>query len=375
MPAPVPAPARPPRARPAGARDRALASELSRWFARSARPLPWRTTPRDPYRSLVSELMLQQTQVARVVPSFERFVSRFPTLAHLADADSQEVIALWSGLGYYRRARTLQAAARTLAAPGAPPTLFPTTVPALRALPGIGPYTAGALASIVFGRPEPAVDGNVARVLLRLHARPGPPADPATRRWLWRRAAQLVRAAPDPAAFNEGLMELGALICTPRSPACGSCPIAAACAARRRGAQDSIPAPKPRPVRTQLHCASALITGPAGVLLERRPPRAGLWSDMWQVPTLESAARAPSLRRLAQAVNTAPPTGRAPPPLTFTCTTSSREVHFRVWRLEAPATPRRGQWVAPDALAGLALSSPQRRILASLARRPDTSTP
>ena len=236
-------------------RDRRLARRISAWFRENARELPWRSSPRDPYMALVSELMLQQTQVSRVVERFTEFVARFPTIEHLARADEQDVLALWSGLGYYRRAKLLHRAARAVVDEhgGA----MPTDARTLESLPGVGRYTAGAIASIAQGERTPIVDGNVARVLLRIDGIEAAALEAQPR--LWARAQELVEAADDPAAFNEGMMELGALICTPASPSCHACPVARSCRAKREGTTDRIPTPKKAAPRKTLHIAMAIV--------------------------------------------------------------------------------------------------------------------
>ncbi len=251
----------------------AVASAITAWFRASARDLPWRSTAgappghrRDPYRTLVSEVMLQQTQVARVLERFDRFIEAFPTVADLARADEREVMGLWSGLGYYRRARLLHAAARCIA--GEHGGSVPSEIAALRAIPGIGPYTAGAISSLAHGRPTPLVDGNVARVLFRIHGRDAVHADAADLRWAWGRAGELIAAAEHAGIFapdvNEGLMELGATICTPSAPDCLSCPVRELCIARGAGRQNEIPRPKRAVVRCSLFCASILLADSKG---------------------------------------------------------------------------------------------------------------
>jgi A/G-specific adenine glycosylase len=235
--------------------------------------------------------MLQQTQVSRVVPAFERFVKRFPRPADLAAASEREVLAHWQGLGYYRRARHLHAAARHVAAHHR--GSVPTDTASLRELPGVGRYVAGAIASIVSGAREPIVDGNVARVMLRLHGRTDAPDDAATVRWLWERAQEWVDEARDPSAANEGLMELGATVCTPRSPRCSECPLAARCVARKCGTVDAIPAPKRSASRARARAAwvemSALVAVHRGrIALEQRSAD-GLWAGLWQAPTRDAA--------------------------------------------------------------------------------------
>jgi len=211
--------------------SRAAASAVAGWFANVARDLPWRRR-RSGYHALVSELMLQQTQVARVVEKFEPFVRRFPTVAALAAAREDEVLAMWQGLGYYRRARLLHAAAKAIVERhrGRVPVRDHA---ALLALPGVGRYTAGAIGSIVAGERVPIVDGNVTRVFQRLAARKGSASDRAVVDWAWEEARRYVAGARDPAAANEGLMELGATVCTPAAPRCDACPVSAMC--RRPG--------------------------------------------------------------------------------------------------------------------------------------------
>jgi A/G-specific adenine glycosylase len=345
--------------------DRALAASLSRWFARSARPLPWRTVPRDAYRSLVSEVMLQQTQVSRVLERFERFIARFPTPAALAEAQEQEVLAQWAGLGYYRRARHLHAAARMIVERHG--GCVPENLNGLRELPGVGRYTAGAIASIVFGRHVPIVDGNVTRVLLRVHGRSLPHGSPQALAWAWRQAGSLVASCGRPALFNEGLMELGATICTPRNPACARCPLRGHCLARARGQQHRIPRPKRSPARSSLHCASVLVTDRAGRLLVEPRDTRGLWGGLWQTPTLESTQqpRAPAIRAWL---------GLRTIELhaTFAQATTHRDVVFHVWHAP-PLTPAgaalasaarpHARWLTKRQIDALPLSTPQRRIL------------
>lgn len=352
-------------------RDAALVARLVAWFSAHQRDLPWRATDasgrRDPWASLVSELMLQQTQVSRVLESFEAFLARFPTPADLARAHEHAVLAAWSGLGYYRRARALHAAARLIV------ERFDGRVPAdpadLRTLPGVGRYTAGAIASMVFGQPEPIVDGNVARVLLRVEADASLPTDRATVGRLWDRAESLVKVAGEldgAGAFNEGLMELGATVCTPSSPACDRCPLADHCFARRRGLTDTIPAPKPRAVSSVLHAASVVIANTRGQLLVERRGSSGLWASMLQAPTIEDAAGAPTPGDLKRQL----PLARVRQIARFDHQTTHRLVRFVVYRGEAQPRARLAvdgrSWRSRRSLAGAELSNAQRRILFEL---------
>jgi A/G-specific adenine glycosylase len=358
-------------------RDRAIARAVERWFAANARELPWRRengSPgprRDPYRALVCEAMLQQTQVSRVVARFTEFMDRFPTVRTLAGATEDDVLALWSGLGYYRRARHLHAAARAIVERHG--GVFPADIDQIRALPGVGRYTAGAIASMALGQREPLVDGNVARVLLRIEGREGGSGDRATDAWAWSRAADLVGVARDPGRFNEGLMELGALVCVPPpgAPRCGQCPLAKLCIARREGRQLQIPAPKPRARQKTIHCASVLIRDRRGRLaVEQRGREGGMWAGMWQAPTLERADRAPRRAEILAWLDGS--AGAAPSPLhlrvrrRFIHQTTHRRLRFDVWELVSSATPRtppRGRWMTAGAIASLGLSSVQREIL------------
>ncbi len=265
----------------------ALRTGLIRWFRAARRDLPWRRN-RDPYRVWISEAMLQQTRVEAVVPYFERFVARFPNVDALAAAAEEDVVAAWSGLGYYRRARALHAAARSIVAVHG--GRFPSTRAALTELAGIGPYTAGAILSIAFDQPEALVDGNVARVLARLFA---------THEDAW----PLARALADPPApapgeahdafgpgtraeWSEALMELGATVCLPREPRCGACPVRDACRARESGTVPEFPRPRARPAPLDVELRVYLVEEDGRVLLERRPSD-GRMAGMWQLPTVE----------------------------------------------------------------------------------------
>jgi A/G-specific adenine glycosylase len=354
------------------AADRRLTGALLGWFRRAARDLPWRDAPagaRDPYRVLVSEFMLQQTQVSRVAERFPAFIRRFPTVRALADAHEHEVLAAWSGMGYYRRARLLHAAARAVALDHQGE--FPRDPAAIRDLPGVGRYTAGAVASIAHGLPEPIVDGNVARVLLRVHGRPERPDDRAAAKWLWSRAADLVSAAPDPGAFNEAIMELGATVCTPRSPRCSACPLADDCDARRLGTQDEIPPPKRPATRRPLFVGVALAVDARGRrLVEQRPPT-GLWAGLWQAPSVERADRFPSRPEIAESTRLSV---EADQPIDrFTHLTTHREVRFEVWPVSRGRAGGGRAWRSPGQIEHLALGTPQRRILLELHAAPDAT--
>ncbi|NBD23762.1 A/G-specific adenine glycosylase [Paenibacillus glycinis] len=273
--------------------------ELLSWYLANKRELPWRIS-RDPYRVWVSEIMLQQTRVDTVIPYYERFMEKFPTAAALATAPEPEVLKCWEGLGYYSRARNLQAGAReVLARHGG---VLPDDRDAVAALRGVGPYTTGAIMSIAFNRPEPAVDGNVMRVLSRYFCLEDDIAKPSTRIGIEKLAASLI---PEGAAgdFNQALMELGALVCTPKSPGCLTCPVMMHCEGRMAGKEHTLPIKtKAKPPRRETRIA-ALISGSgehAGKLLARRRPDSGLLAQMWELPHVlapESDAPAPAAKR------------------------------------------------------------------------------
>jgi A/G-specific adenine glycosylase len=263
--------------------DGALGARLLAWYDRAARVLPWRApsgTRQDPYRVWLSEMMLQQTTVAAVGPYFRRFLSRWPDIAALAAAPREEVLREWAGLGYYARARNLHDCARRVVAEHG--GRFPTTVPELRALPGIGPYTAGAIAAIAFDAREVAVDGNVERVVSRLAAITTPlPQAKAGIRALAGAMMPTVR----PGDFAQAMMDLGATVCTPRGPSCPACPLRDVCRAAASGEAERYPvklAKPPRPLRRGV--AFVLRDAAGAVWLTRRPPT-GLLGGMVQVPT------------------------------------------------------------------------------------------
>ena len=258
-------------------------ADLLAWYDRHRRHLPWRAPPggtADPYRVWLSEIMLQQTTVVAVAPYYERFLARFPDVAALAAAPEEAVMQAWAGLGYYARARNLHACARAVAAQGG----FPRDIEGLRALPGIGPYTAAAVAAIAFGVPVVPVDGNVERVAARLFAieAPLPGSKPA----ITAAAAHLgedTAARARPSDFAQALFDLGATVCTPAAPACAVCPFLPGCAARRRGIAAELPRKAPKAARPLRHGAHFWLTDGRHVLLRRRPPR-GLLGGMTELP-------------------------------------------------------------------------------------------
>lgn len=258
------------------------AERLLAWYDAVRRDLPWRRT-RDPYRILVAEVMLQQTQVATVAPRYERFLERFPSCEALSAASEEEVLAAWSGLGYYRRARLLQCAAREITRR---PEGFPQTAAELAGLSGIGAYTAAAVASIAFGEATPVVDGNVERVVARRLALAEPVARAAVKRQLRAGAAELL-VAGRAGDSNQALMELGATCCRPRAPRCDECPLAADCAARQLGSPEAFPVKAEGRPRERHGLLSAWVVREDGrVLLFRRGAGEGWLAGMWELPTV-----------------------------------------------------------------------------------------
>ena len=248
--------------------------------------LPWqqlasgRDAACDAYGIWVAEIMLQQTQVAAVIPFYRRFLERFPDVSTLADASLDEVMVCWSGLGYYSRARNLHAAAGRLVSEFA--GLFPDDLDALQSLPGVGRSTAAAIAVFAFGRRAAILDGNVKRVLARMFAIEGVPSNAVTTRGMWSLAEELLPER-DIAHYTQGLMDLGATVCTPRNPSCMSCPFATDCLARRQGRVAELPHRAKRKALPTRRVAMLLITRGSEVLLERRPPT-GIWGGLWSLP-------------------------------------------------------------------------------------------
>lgn len=389
--------------------SRELVEPLVAWFRAWARDLPWRAADpalgppyRDPYRSLVSEFMLQQTQVSRVEPKFVAFLERFPTVAALARASEQDVLHAWAGLGYYRRARLLHAAAkRVMEEHGG---VLPRDAATLRTLPGVGRYTAGAVASMACAQGEPIVDANVARVLVRVAGVELTHGTPTTLEWAWQEATPLAKRAHKLGAigaFNEGLMELGATICTPSAPKCERCPIARWCVARAQGRQNELPLPKPRQERRHVTHVVVIVRDRAGRVLMERRGDGSTWAGLWQFATVEVAGSrvgAAAVRSVCAelglelaGVNAAmcTPANWIKP---FERTLSHRHVRFVVYevvgavavgatgahgRLGAkaarevlaalPTHAAERRWVAASEVAQLPLTTPQAMIAAALA--------
>ncbi len=320
----------------------AFRRKVTEWFGRNARDLPWRRTT-DPYAILVSEMMCQQTQAGTAAPYFERWMRRFPDCGTLAAATEREVMSMWQGLGYYSRARHLHAAAKAVGSGE-----FPREIEGIRALPGVGRYTAGAIAAFAYDEPVALVDGNIARVLARVFAVREPMDTAAGSARVWAEAERLQPVKVGGRAFNGGLMEIGALLCTPRAPRCGACPVAKFCAARSGGCQEELPVKtraRRRTVMVEEQCALITRKGKE-VLLEHQ--RGRRWSGLWKLPVVEE-------------------TPAHEPELEIEYRFTHHKVTLRVHRLGAPRGKKEGwEWHAIAGLKEVPLAAGHRRAIERL---------
>ncbi len=349
---------------------RHLRRSLLTWFERCRRDLPWRHS-RDAYHIWVSEIMLQQTQVATVIPFFKRFLEAFPTLLDLAAAEEQQVLRLWEGLGYYRRARDLHRAAQQVVAEY--DGRIPREPATLASLPGIGRYTMGAILSQAFDKRLPILEANSQRVLCRLFGRREDPRRGPARRWLWQ-AAEALLPARRAGAFNQALMELGALICTPAAPRCDACPVAGLCTARRLGIQEEIPQRAAAAAPIAIQEAGVVLYRRRRILLVQRPPH-GRWAGLWEFPHAplqkgdayeEAVARfLPRLTGFQAEIGREFLTLRHSVThhrITLVCF----EAQYRAGRFRSPFY-KRGCWVQPADLPAFPVSAPQRKVAQWLA--------
>ena len=318
-----------------------LAARLAAWYRQGHRDLPWRRTE-DPYRIWLSEIMLQQTRAQTAIPYYERFLERFPTVEALARANEAEVLAVWSGLGYYQRARNLRRAAQRVAEAGA----FPRDYGGIRELPGIGDYTAAAIASIAFGLPHVVLDGNVLRVVARVENDPADIGSARTRE-RFREIAQAWLDPRDPATFNQALMELGATVCLPKNPLCLLCPIASVCRAVAEGTVDQLPVKLRRVEPVAIEDLLLVVRKGGRILLRQREPDARRMAGFWELPTPEQLPRARIGRRLGA----------------FRHTITHHHYTFGVAEASG-ATPRRPfRWHEPRELQNIPLSTTARKAL------------
>jgi len=351
----------------------AIVSRLLEWYPENARDLPWRRTT-DPYCVFVSEIMLQQTQVKTVVPYWQRWMRRLPDVRALARARPDTVLKLWEGLGYYLRARNLHKAARIIIDRHA--GRFPEKFDDLLALPGIGRYTAGAVCSIAFNQPTPVLDGNVIRVLTRLWGIAENPRRNKTNARLWKFAQDLVLAAAhreqpgerNCAHFNQSLMELGAVICSPRLPKCPLCPVRKQCVAGRENRTDEIPNLGQAHASTRRRFAAFVVERKGRFLVRRRP--AGVVNALlWEFPNIELDAGPPSTRQLAEGLFDSCPIGIAPL-FQVRHTITRFRITMDVFRAEfgkaLSRTPENGRWCSLSELRRLAFPSAHKTILQKL---------
>ncbi|HEX8834633.1 MAG TPA: A/G-specific adenine glycosylase, partial [Abditibacteriaceae bacterium] len=371
----------------------AFVVSLAGWFAGAQRDLPWRhaVNARDPYRVVVSEFMLQQTTVAAVVPFYHRFLARFPTVETLGEASLEDVLPFWAGLGYYQRARNLHALARAVAERHG--GVFPRELDDVLALPGVGRYTAGAVTSIAFDAPSPIVDANVARVFSRIFLVEGDLKGKAATERLWHEATSVVNACSEehkPSVVNPALMELGALVCTPRSPRCDACPVSAFCGAFATGRQNELPFIAPKRAPVDLFDACVFIQSTAEfeadeprVLLRQRPHDAKVWwRGMWELPRItahedESTAEA-ATRLLRDELGLGEVKAGS-----LLKTVRHGVTHHRITLdcygvdvdIEPVTEPRGAQWFSWDEIEHLALPAAMKSLLRWLRRHPEGEKP
>jgi A/G-specific adenine glycosylase len=367
-----------------------IVNRLLVWFSRNARDLPWRHT-RDPYAIWVSEIMLQQTQVNTVLPYWERWMRLLPDVKALAKASPSLLYKLWEGLGYYSRARNLHRSARMLVAQQG--GRLPATLDGWLALPGVGRYTAGAICSLAFDQPEPILDGNVARVLARLFAVSGSPRKAATNAELWRLARQLVRSAertrrlpgtsrsPSPnglgarpcSSLNQALMELGALICTPRRPRCELCPVAKLCQARHDGRVADFPQRDARP-KVTARAFVVLLAEQNGRFLVRRRPAGVVNAQLWEFPNVELHPPQADPAGLIQAILSQ---DSRMPDLLYTVSHSITRYRITLQAYGIPESDlpdsfvANGKWLDLNQMRRLAFAGGHKRILDHLEFRPN----
>ena len=346
-------------------RNAALVSALLKWFAANARDLPWRKT-NDPYAIWISEIMLQQTQVKTVLPYWDRWMQRLPTLTALARARPKTIHKLWEGLGYYTRVRNMQRAAKIVQQQHGGE--FPPAYEDILALPGIGRYTAGAISSIAFNQPKPILDGNVIRVLTRLFGIEGNPADRKVNEALWNLSEALVlHSARKPSAnhashFNQSLMELGALVCIPRTPRCSECPVASLCVAFRTNRVEELPHRPPKAPPTSRRFA-AFVAEDRGRLLVRQRPAGVVNAHLWEFPNLEIVRGNGDVIHLAQTLFGLE-AGEIEPLCTIKHSITRYRITLEVFRVSGkPCGPKNARWLLPAQLRKLPFTSAHKKVL------------
>lgn len=345
---------------------------LMAWYRQNARDLPWRRT-RDPYHIWISEIMLQQTTVATVLGYFDRFLERFPTIGDLASASEEAVLHLWQGLGYYRRARHLHRAAQIIVRDHG--GVFPTDLDEIRKLPGLGKYTANAIACFALNQRLPIIEANTRRLWARLTAAAGNPAKPPLEPLLWE-LAQDVLPKKEFADFNQGAMDLGSMICTPKAPACDQCPLAEFCIAHQSGTEERFPELAPRRAFVDCEHVTVLVWDKRkSQLLVTQRPDDGPWAGLWEFPRVEKGRDEEPLLAATRAVKSF--TDQKFQIRSVVMTLRHGIMHYKVTLtcyeaelLQSTPSKIRGtaeiRWVSPKDLPTLPFSSPQRRIIAWL---------
>jgi A/G-specific adenine glycosylase len=339
---------------------------LLAWFTVHRRDLPWRNC-RDPYWVWISEVMLQQTRVATVIPYFERWIRDYPNISELSQAREDDVLKVWEGLGYYSRARNLMRGARHVMTNHA--GHLPRSAGELRQIPGIGRYTAGAIASLAFDLPEPVLDGNVSRVLCRLRDLAGNPRKAPLLEQLWSLARQLVTDI-DAARLNESLMELGALVCTRNSPKCTDCPLTRQCLARKDGRVEERPQPTPRPSELKKTVQIILARrGTGQVLLQKQDQSASHWANLWTFPFIEGNSLHPPFSQVRNWLAARLHCGTSPGTVVSTGKYSITRFRFtyvvvqvRVTKIPRKVLPPSYAWIDLPNLCDLAMPAPHRRL-------------
>jgi len=326
---------------------RYIRRRILNWYRKNRRDLPWRRTC-DPYRIWISEIMLQQTRVAAVIPYYQRFFDRFPDIQALATAEEQDLLAGWAGLGYYSRARNLQKAARKILDLGG----FPKDYPTLRALPGVGDYTAAAIASIAFNLPHAVLDGNVIRVLSRLTGESGN-VDSAVVRTRLRAVADSLIDPRHPGEFNQGLMELGATVCLPKQPQCLLCPLSRDCRARQSGRQYELPVKSARPGPIDVEIQLLLIEKAGMILAWKRPAESRRLAGFWELPEPAQVPRARVESRIAG----------------FRHTIVNTNYSYSVFRGSLVRIPAKFHWLSKEKLHEFPLSTAAKKALACLEKQ------
>jgi A/G-specific adenine glycosylase len=355
-----------------------LQSALLAWFAQNKRDLPWRSEPRNPYHVWLSEVMLQQTQVATVVPYFLRWLERMPTLPSLAAAQLDDVLKMWEGLGYYSRARNLHKAAQRVMRDYH--GIIPNTVSELRRLPGIGAYTAGAIASLAYKQDTAVLDGNVKRVISRIYA-----LESATEALLWQKCEQLLPQGKA-GEFNEALMELGALVCTPRAPSCHHCPLTKHCDAYNNGSPENYPALKPTKTLPRKVFITLVCFNESKQLLMHKRPAKGLLGGLWEFPNQEFVMGAEEVFKAdshiayetaIQFLHSLIPQFQPNSALIFETAINHAFTHFRMTRyvyklFEEVSTVLKDHsyaWISVDEIVNLALTRSDQRIYEHVRKR------